>query len=72
MVARVAVASSRSQALGAALGMGWWRAIRYSLLGLQSIFHAVPAVYVDQGRAACISAILGFLIFTSYSSRFPS
>ena len=47
MVARVAVASSRSQAFGAALGMGAGGVLfgAAALLGLQSIFHAVPVVY---------------------------
>jgi threonine/homoserine/homoserine lactone efflux protein len=74
MVARVAVASSRSQALGAALGMGAGGVLfgAAALLGLQSIFHAVPAVYVGLkvvgGLYLCY---LGFLIFTSAKQPLP-
>lgn len=48
MVARVAVAMSRRQALGAALGMGLGGAVfgAAALFGLQAIFVAVPALYV--------------------------
>jgi threonine/homoserine/homoserine lactone efflux protein len=68
MVARVAVASSRSQAFGAALGMGAGGVLfgAAALLGLQSIFHAVPVVYaglkVLGGLYLCY---LGLRIFTS-------
>ncbi len=74
MVARVAVASSRSQALGAALGMGAGGVLfgAAALFGLQNIFHAVPAVYlglkVVGGLYLCY---LGLLIFTSAKKPLP-
>lgn len=48
MVARMAVSSSRSQALAAAFGMGVGGLLfgAAALLGLQSVFHAVPSLYV--------------------------
>lgn len=48
MVVRVAVSASRAQALGAALGMGAGGVFfgAAALLGLQGVFHAVPALYV--------------------------
>lgn len=48
MVAREAVAASRAQAVGAALGMGVGGLLFAvaALLGLQAVFHAVPALYV--------------------------
>lgn len=48
MVAREAVAASRAQAVGAALGMGAGGLLfaAAALLGLQAVFHAVPALYV--------------------------
>ena len=68
MVARMAVSSSRSQALGAALGMGAGGVLfgAAALLGLQGVFHAVPTLYVllkiVGGLYLCY---LGFLIFKS-------
>ena len=68
MVARMAVASTRRQALGAALGMGAGGVFfgTAALLGLQGIFHAVPALYVALkllgGLYLCY---LGALIFRS-------
>ena len=70
----VAVASSRSQALGAALGMGAGGVLfgAAALFGLQNIFHAVPAVYlglkVVGGLYLCY---LGLLIFTSAKKPLP-
>jgi threonine/homoserine/homoserine lactone efflux protein len=66
MVARVAVASSRSRGFAAALGMGAGGATfgAAALLGLHGIFNAVPALYVALkvvgGLYLCY---LGFLIF---------
>lgn len=74
MVARVAVASSRSQAIGAALGMGAGGALfgAAALLGLQSIFHAVPAVYVAlKVLGGIYLCYLGYLIFTSAKQPLP-
>jgi threonine/homoserine/homoserine lactone efflux protein len=68
MVARVAVASTRSQALAASLGMGVGGLLfgAAALLGLQGILHAVPSLYVGLkilgGLYLCY---LGFLIFRS-------
>lgn len=68
MVARMAVASTRRQALGAALGMGAGGVFfgTAALLGLQGVFHAVPALYVALkllgGLYLCY---LGALIFKS-------
>jgi threonine/homoserine/homoserine lactone efflux protein len=68
MVARMAVASSRSQALGAALGMGVGGALfgLAALLGLQGVFHAVPSLYVAlKVLGGLYLCYLGFLIFKS-------
>lgn len=48
MVAREAIASSRAQAMGAALGMGVGGVVfgAAALLGLQGLFLAVPSLYV--------------------------
>ena len=48
MVARMAVASTRSQALGAALGMGVGGLLfgAAALVGLQGVFLAVPSLLV--------------------------
>src|SRR5712691_3771221 len=68
MVARVAVASSRSRELATALGMGAGGAVfgAAALLGLQSVLLAVPTLYVGLkilgGLYLCY---LGFLIFRS-------
>ena len=68
VVARVAVASSRSRGFATALGMGAGGAVfgAAALLGLQGIFSAVPALYVSLkilgGLYLCY---LGFLIFKS-------
>ena len=68
MVARMAVSSSRSQALGAALGMGVGGLFfgAAALLGLQGVFHAIPSLYlalkVLGGLYLCY---IGFLIFKS-------
>jgi threonine/homoserine/homoserine lactone efflux protein len=68
VVARVAVASSRSRGFATALGMGAGGAVfgAAALLGLQGIFSAVPALYaglkVLGGLYLCY---LGFLIFKS-------
>lgn len=68
MVARVAVASSKTRGLATALGMGVGGATfgAAALLGLQGIFAAVPALYVALkvvgGLYLCW---LGFLIFRS-------
>jgi threonine/homoserine/homoserine lactone efflux protein len=74
MVARVAVASSRSQALGAALGMGAGGVLfgAAALFGLQNIFHAVPAVYLGLKVAGGLYlCYLGLLIFTSAKKPLP-
>jgi threonine/homoserine/homoserine lactone efflux protein len=68
MVARVAVASSRRQALGAALGMGVGGTLfgAAALLGLQSVLLAVPALYVGlKVLGGLYLCYLGFLIFKS-------
>lgn len=68
MVARVAVSSTRAQALGASLGMGFGGLLfgAAALLGLQGVLHAVPSLYVALkivgGLYLCY---LGFLIFRS-------
>ncbi|MDE5455373.1 LysE family transporter [Bradyrhizobium sp. CSA112] len=68
MVARVAVASTRSRALASALGMGAGGAVfgAAALLGLQSVLLAVPALYaglkIVGGLYLCY---LGYLIFRS-------
>lgn len=68
MVARVAVSSSRFQALNAALGMGAGGLLFgvAALLGLHGLFHAVPALYaalkILGGLYLCY---LGLLIFRS-------
>jgi threonine/homoserine/homoserine lactone efflux protein len=68
MVARVAVASSRSRGVATALGMGAGGALfgAAALLGLHGIFSAVPALYtalkVLGGLYLCH---LGFMIFRS-------
>lgn len=68
MVARVAVARSRSQALGAAIGMGVGGVLfgMAALLGLQSVFQAIPSLFlalkVLGGLYLCY---LGVLIFRS-------
>jgi threonine/homoserine/homoserine lactone efflux protein len=48
MVARMAVASSRASALGAAFGMGLGGCLfaTTALLGLHGVLHAVPSLYV--------------------------
>ena len=74
MVARVAVAFSRRQALGAALGMGAGGVLfgAAALLGLQSIFQAVPAVYVAlKVLGGLYLCYLGFRIFTSARQPLP-
>ena len=66
MVARMAVASSRAQALGAALGMGAGGVLfgTAALLGLQGVFHAVPALYVAlKVLGGLYLCYLGVLIF---------
>jgi threonine/homoserine/homoserine lactone efflux protein len=68
MVARVAVASSRPQALSAALGMGFGGVLfgAAALLGLQSIFHAVPALYIGlKVLGGLYLCYLGVMIFRS-------
>jgi threonine/homoserine/homoserine lactone efflux protein len=68
MVARVAVASSRTRALATALGMGAGGAIfgAAALLGLQSVLLAVPALYVAlRVLGGLYLCYLGFLIFRS-------
>lgn len=68
MVARLAVSTSRTQALWAALGMGIGGVLfgGAALLGLQGIFYAVPSLYVALkilgGLYLCY---LGLLIFKS-------
>lgn len=74
MVARVAVATSRRQAMGAALGMGLGGLLfgAAALLGLQGVLHAVPALYlalkVLGGLYLCY---LGVLIFRSAAQPLP-
>jgi threonine/homoserine/homoserine lactone efflux protein len=68
MVARVAVASSRSHGLATALGMGAGGAVFgvAALLGLHGIFNAVPALYVGlKVLGGLYLCYLGFLIFRS-------
>ena len=68
MVARMAVSSSRSQALGAALGMGVGGLLfgAAALLGLRGVFHAVPSLYVAlKVLGGLYLCYLGFLIFKS-------
>jgi threonine/homoserine/homoserine lactone efflux protein len=68
MVARVAVSASRSQALGASLGMGAGGLLfgAAALLGLQGVLHAVPALYVGlKALGGLYLCYLGFLIFKS-------
>jgi threonine/homoserine/homoserine lactone efflux protein len=68
MVARIAVSTSRSQALGAALGMGFGGLLFgvAALLGLQGVFHAVPSLYVAlKVLGGLYLCYLGLLIFRS-------
>jgi len=68
MVARVAVASTRSRGVATALGMGAGGAIfgAAALLGLQGIFSAVPALYVGlKVLGGLYLCYLGALIFRS-------
>ncbi len=74
MVARMAVASSRSQALGAALGMGVGGVLFASaaLLGLQSVFHAVPSLYVAlKVLGGLYLCYLGLMIFKAAKQPLP-
>lgn len=74
MVARVAVASSRSQALGAALGMGVGGLLfgAAALLGLQSVFHAVPSLYIAlKVLGGLYLCYLGLRIFSSAAQPLP-
>jgi threonine/homoserine/homoserine lactone efflux protein len=74
MVARTAVAASRSQALGAAAGMGVGGLLfgTAALLGLRGVFHAVPSLYlalkVLGGMYLCY---LGLMIFKSARQPLP-
>lgn len=75
MVARVAVSSSRSDALGAALGMGVGGALfgAAALMGLQGVFHAVPALYVAlKVLGGLYLCYLGALIYRSAAQPLPS
>ena len=75
MVARMAAASSRSRALGAALGMGVGGLLFASaaLLGLQSVLHAVPALYVAlKVLGGLYLCYLGLLIFRSARQPLPA
>jgi threonine/homoserine/homoserine lactone efflux protein len=68
MVARVAISSSRVQALNAALGMGVGGVIfaAAALLGLQGVLLAVPALYVGlKVLGGLYLCYLGYLIFRS-------
>jgi threonine/homoserine/homoserine lactone efflux protein len=68
MVARVAVAASRSRGLATALGMGAGGAIfgAAALLGLHGIFNAVPTLYVGlKVLGGLYLCYLGLLIFKS-------
>jgi threonine efflux protein len=68
MVARVAVASSRTRALATALGMGAGGTVfgAAALLGLQSVLLAVPTLYVGlKVLGGLYLCYLGFLIFRS-------
>ncbi len=74
MVAREAVSSSKSQALGAALGMGVGGLVfgAAALLGLQAVFHAVPSLYVAlKVLGGLYLCYLGFLIFKSAKQPLP-
>jgi threonine/homoserine/homoserine lactone efflux protein len=74
MVAREAVSSSKSQALGAALGMGVGGLVfgAAALLGLQAVFHAVPALYVAlKVLGGLYLCYLGVLIFKSAKQPLP-
>jgi threonine/homoserine/homoserine lactone efflux protein len=74
MVARVAVAQSRGQALGAALGMGiGGMAFGFAaLLGLQSVFQAVPAFYLGlKALGGLYLCYLGVQIFRSAALPLP-
>ena len=68
VVARIAVASSRSQGIGAALGMGVGGVLfgAAALLGLQSVFYAVPVLYLGlKVLGGLYLCYLGFLVFRS-------
>ena len=68
MVARMAVASTRSQALGAALGMGVGGLLfgAAALVGLHGVFLAVPTLYVALNvLGGLYLCYLGFRIFKS-------
>lgn len=68
MVARVAVASTRSQALAASLGMGLGGLLfgAAALLGVQGVLHAVPSLYLGlKVLGGLYLCYLGFLIFRS-------
>jgi threonine/homoserine/homoserine lactone efflux protein len=68
MVARMAVATSRTKALAAALGMGVGGVLfgAAALLGLHSVFQAVPSLYVVLKLAGgAYLCYLGYLIFRS-------
>lgn len=68
MVARMAAASTRARALRAALGMGVGGLLfaAAALLGLQGVFHAVPALYLMLKIAGgAYLGYLGVLIFRS-------
>lgn len=68
MVARVAVASTRSRGVATALGMGAGGALfgAAALLGLHGIFSAVPALYVGlKVLGGLYLCYLGVLIFRS-------
>lgn len=74
MVARMAVSTSKSQALGAALGMGVGGLLfgTAALLGLQGVFHAVPSLYVAlKVLGGLYLCYLGFLIFKSAKQPLP-
>lgn len=74
MVAREAVASSRSQAVGAALGMGLGGVIfaAAALLGLQGAFHAVPSLYVAlKVLGGLYLCYLGVAVFRSATHALP-
>lgn len=68
MVARMAVATSRAQALAAALGMGVGGVLfgAAALLGLHAVFQAVPWLYLGLKLAGgAYLCYLGVLIFRS-------
>ncbi len=74
MVVREAISSSRSQAIGAALGMGAGGASfgAAALLGLQGILHAVPSLYVMlKVLGGLYLCYLGVLIFRSAAQTLP-